>query len=38
MCLLLLLVAFAVAAAWYVFTEGLAEGKKSRYELALKCV
>ena len=36
--LLLLLLAFALLAAGYVFAEGLKEGKKSEYELLLKCV
>ena len=36
--LLLLLLCFALSAATYVIREGLAEGKKSHYELLLKAV
>ena len=36
--LLLLLLCFALCAATYVIREGLAEGKKSHYELLLKAV
>ena len=36
--LLLLLLTFAISAATYVIREGLAEGKKSHYELLLKAV
>jgi cation-transporting ATPase 13A1 len=36
--LLLLLLTFALAAAGYVLHRGLIEGKKTQYELVLKCV
>merc|ERR1719240_535473 len=36
--LLLLLLAFALTAAGYVLHRGLQEGKKTQYELVLKCV
>mmetsp|Transcript_10376 Transcript_10376/g.34080 ORF Transcript_10376/g.34080 Transcript_10376/m.34080 type:complete len:1431 (-) Transcript_10376:1171-5463(-) len=36
--LLFILLVFAIAAATYVLRKGLAEGKRSQYELVLRCV
>ena len=38
LCLLFLLLVFACAASAYVLKKGLEEGKRSQYELVLRCV